>query len=115
MNQPSRLPSLAPLASQGLHTSPPKAGHHKEKPPQASSLALDTSWSLGLLSRHASLACCFPSLAYLAKWDMLGRPSHKKSRANVVLLGAIEQFYEEPSQERREKKEERTGERGVFG
>ncbi|GMN27154.1 hypothetical protein TIFTF001_040988 [Ficus carica] len=61
MNQPSRLPSLAPLASQGLHTSPPppppKAGHHKEKPPQASSLALDTSWSLGLLSRHASLAC----------------------------------------------------------
>ncbi|GMN29570.1 hypothetical protein TIFTF001_044361 [Ficus carica] len=49
MNQPSRLPSLAPLASQGLHTSPPKAGHHKKKPPQAS--------SLGLLSRHTSLAC----------------------------------------------------------
>ncbi|GMN30331.1 hypothetical protein TIFTF001_049604 [Ficus carica] len=45
MNQLSRLPSLAPLASQGLHTSPTKAGHHKEKPPH------------GLLSRHTSLAC----------------------------------------------------------
>ncbi|GMN33850.1 hypothetical protein TIFTF001_044843 [Ficus carica] len=58
MNQPSRLPSLAPLASQGLHTSP--------RPSQGEA----TSWFLALVSK-------IYSLAYLANWDKEGRPPHK--------------------------------------
>ncbi|GMN54129.1 hypothetical protein TIFTF001_023258 [Ficus carica] len=94
VSQPSRLPSLAPLASQCLHTStslrpattrrnhlmllalqaqaPPKVGQTWEE---------DTSWFLALISKHPSLAT----------WQ-LGRPPLKKSRTSLILLGTIVQF-----------------------
>ncbi|GMN58668.1 hypothetical protein TIFTF001_027758 [Ficus carica] len=120
----SHPPSLAPLASQGLHNSSPMTGHNKETTPHGLALLdqawFNTSWPAITRERHLMLLALMSQPLALLTWPSRARMAghHSRRQDQIGFFQGLRSngfiFRGAETRKERKRREERTRER-VFG